>query len=262
MKTKITKFLFFSLLFFVANAYISIANAGDKTKGEDCESFSECQTGLDCVPCASVGAKCLGNMCWAVSPVDPYGSAPDTSQVDPYGSAVDNSANVDPYGSAVDNSQVDPYGSAPDTSAGNNSCPDPKKEYRDYSGNCVPYEAGYEAPPTGYDPTNSGVDVYGNRPGFDCSSGVCFPTNTNLPDKDAMAIVTNILNWLLGIFGILAIISFVISGIQYILSSGNEKMIDTAKRNMTWSIVGIVVALSGLIIVYAVDNLLRGTTYF
>jgi hypothetical protein len=99
-------------------------------------------------------------------------------------------------------------------------------------------------------------------PNMDCdANGICFPTNTNLPDPSGgiLQIITNLLYWFLGIFGILAIIAFVISGIQYILSAGDEKMIDTAKRSMKWSIVGVAIALAGLVIVYAIDALLRGT---
>jgi hypothetical protein len=144
------------------------------------------------------------------------------------------------------------------------NCPNPGKEYRDLSGNCVEYESGYETPAAGYDPTNSGVDVYGNRPGLDCSSGVCFPTSTSLPDPSGGVayIIGNVLTWILSIFGFLAIIAFIISGIQYTLSAGDEKMIDTAKRNMTWSIVGVAVALAGVVIIYAIDKMLRGTPNF
>ncbi|NLC30833.1 MAG: hypothetical protein GX765_05985 [Candidatus Moranbacteria bacterium] len=54
--------------------------------------------------------------------------------------------------------------------------------------------------------------------------------------------------WLLSVIGFIAIVAFVISGIQYLISAGDQNMIETAKRNMKWSIVGVVTALSGLII--------------
>lgn len=99
---------------------------------------------------------------------------------------------------------------------------------------------------------------------MDCSSGVCFPSSTSLPDPSGgvVQIINNVLTWILSIFGVLAIISFVISGMQYILSVGDEKTIDTAKRNIKWSIVGVVVALTGLVIIYAIDKMLRGTPNF
>lgn len=97
----------------------------------------------------------------------------------------------------------------------------------------------------------------------DCSSGVCFPTDTGLSDQYIDVIIENILVWLLGIFGILAIIAFVVSGIQYLASAGNEKAVETAKRHMVYSIVGVAVALSGFIIIRAIDMALyAGSTAF
>lgn len=101
-----------------------------------------------------------------------------------------------------------------------------------------------------------------NNPNLNCDGDFCYPSNTNLPDSNMKTIVTNLLNWILGIFGMLAVIAFVVSGIQYILSTGDERTMDTAKRNMTYSIIGVVVALSGLIIIFAIDKALRGTSYF
>jgi len=99
---------------------------------------------------------------------------------------------------------------------------------------------------------------------MDCSSGVCFPSGTSLPDPSGgvVQIISNVLVWILGIFGVLALIAFTISGMQYILSVGDEKTIDAAKRNMKWSIVGVIVALSGVVIIYAIDKMLKGTATF
>lgn len=92
-------------------------------------------------------------------------------------------------------------------------------------------------------------------------AGVCFPLNTGLSEMSVTKIILNLMKWLLYLFGFLAIIAFVISGIQYLSAAGNMNMIETAKRNMTWSIVGVVVALSGLVILTAIDALLRATAW-
>ena len=93
------------------------------------------------------------------------------------------------------------------------------------------------------------------------SSSYTWP-ETNLPDPSGglKEIAENFLKWLLGIFGVLALISFIISGIQYLTAAGNDDGMKTAKRNMTYSILGVVVALSGFVIVQAVDAALRGTS--
>jgi hypothetical protein len=69
-------------------------------------------------------------------------------------------------------------------------------------------------------------------------------------------IILNLVKWLLGIFGFIAVIAFIISGIQYLISAGNENMQERAKKNLIYSITGVIVGLSGLIIVYAVQKIL------
>jgi Type IV secretion system pilin len=75
-------------------------------------------------------------------------------------------------------------------------------------------------------------------------------------------LLMNVMWWLLSILGFIGIIAFVISGMQYLLSAGSEEMIETAKRNMRYSIIGIVVALSGLVIIMAIDQALLGNPFF
>jgi len=88
---------------------------------------------------------------------------------------------------------------------------------------------------------------------------VCLPTGTGLSKTPVADILLNLMKWMLYLFGFLAIIAFVISGIQYLSAAGNMNMIETAKRNMNYSIIGIIVALAGVVILVAIDGLLRGT---
>lgn len=92
---------------------------------------------------------------------------------------------------------------------------------------------------------------------------MCFPMSNviGLSDTPVATLLVNLMKWMLYLFGFLAIIAFVISGIQYLAAAGNMNMIETAKRNMTWSIVGVIVALAGLVIIIAIDALLRGTAW-
>ena len=88
------------------------------------------------------------------------------------------------------------------------------------------------------------------------------PAETGLPDQDLAFIIERVMLWFLGIIGFIAIIAFVISGTQYLLSAGDQNMIETAKRNMKWSIVGVIVAIIGFVIIKAVDAMLRGYMAF
>lgn len=85
-------------------------------------------------------------------------------------------------------------------------------------------------------------------------------TGTGLPYRVGLGqIIANIAYWILGIFGFVAIIGFVISGITYLVSAGDEDTQERAKRAMMYSITGVIVGLVGLVVVYAVDYFLGGT---
>lgn len=62
-------------------------------------------------------------------------------------------------------------------------------------------------------------------------------------------ILSNVLQFLLSIVGIVAIIGLVASGIIYLTSGGNEKRATFAKRAALASVIGIAVALGALVIV-------------
>ncbi|MFA5777569.1 MAG: pilin [Parcubacteria group bacterium] len=260
--------LIFALGIFLA---VDSAMAGTIGKGGDCDTSSDCQEGLGCVSCASAGAKCLGSMCWpeggnstgCISQGDPcIMSNGSNGQCISWGNGAYECSSLTSSPDQNTGTTNSDY-SVPDSNYNPGACPDPSKEYRDYSGNCVPYESGYEAASGGN--TTGGTSAQNsNNPNLDCSSGVCFPISTNLPNPSGgvVGIITNILYWLLSIFGMLAVIAFVISGIQYIFSVGDEKAIDTAKRSMKWSIVGVVVALSGLVVLYAIGGILSATPNF
>jgi hypothetical protein len=79
-----------------------------------------------------------------------------------------------------------------------------------------------------------------------------------LPAGSILGIVATVVNWLLVLLGILGILGFIISGIMYLLSAGDEDMAKRAKRGLLYSIIGIIVGLSGFVIMQAIDGLLRG----
>lgn len=93
-------------------------------------------------------------------------------------------------------------------------------------------------------------------------SGVCIPGGTGLSNYPVADLLMILMDWLLGIFGFIAIIAFIISGSQYMLAAGDDKAAETAKRNMQYSIIGIMVTLSGWIIIYAIDQALSGNPFF
>lgn len=91
------------------------------------------------------------------------------------------------------------------------------------------------------------------------SAAVTLPSGTGLSSDDLATVITRLTNWILGIFGFLAIISFLVSGIMYFLAAGDDKAQEKAKKQMTWSIVGVVIGLSGLVVITAINLILSGS---
>lgn len=82
------------------------------------------------------------------------------------------------------------------------------------------------------------------------------PGGTGMSDATIPGIIIGALYWLLGTLATVTVIMFVISGMRYLLSAGNSSIAEGAKNQMVWSIVGVVVAMSGLIIVKSVEMIL------
>ena len=77
-----------------------------------------------------------------------------------------------------------------------------------------------------------------------------------LPSGSITGIITNILVWLLMLFGVIGVIGFVISGLMYIMASGNEKLAEQAKEAMKYSIIGVLVGIAGFVIIQAINAIL------
>jgi len=81
--------------------------------------------------------------------------------------------------------------------------------------------------------------------------------DSKLSSKSIQAIIIVTMNWLLTIVTVLAVIGFIISGVYFITAQGSGE-IEEAKSWMIYSIIGIVVALIGYIIINLVNSLLLG----
>ncbi|MDP3997025.1 MAG: hypothetical protein Q8P73_00790 [bacterium] len=66
----------------------------------------------------------------------------------------------------------------------------------------------------------------------------------------------NIINWLLGLVGLLALLALIWGGIMYVVSLGDDNRVQHAKKIIFWAIVGlIVIALSYTIIIELTEML-------
>jgi type IV secretory pathway VirB2 component (pilin) len=68
-------------------------------------------------------------------------------------------------------------------------------------------------------------------------------------------IATNVLSTLLSISGIIAMIFLVVGGITYIAAHGEEKRMETGKKIITYSVIGIALIMGALVIVKQISSL-------
>jgi hypothetical protein len=82
-----------------------------------------------------------------------------------------------------------------------------------------------------------------------------------LPEGSIAGIIVGILQWILTGFGIIGVIGFLIAGILYIVSAGDKDTMERAKRAMLYSFYGVIVGISGLVIIQAVDFALNAMPF-
>ncbi len=71
-------------------------------------------------------------------------------------------------------------------------------------------------------------------------------------------VLLNALTFLLQVFGALAIIGLVLSGIMYLTAAGSEKQVEKAKKAFYYSVIGIVIAMGGYILVKTIATMING----
>ena len=83
------------------------------------------------------------------------------------------------------------------------------------------------------------------------------------PAGGVTRVLSNFTGWLMAIFGTLAVLSFVITGIMYLIAMGDTRSqtLENAKQNFKWSIVAIATVGSAFIIIQAIDFFLKGLSF-
>ncbi len=115
------------------------------------------------------------------------------------------------------------------------------------------------APPTqqtsGVSPTNGAKDPNCN---FDQSNtagqpqGFCNP----LPDKNIGEVFVRLLKFFTGSVAIVAVVVIVVAGFKMIVASGSEEIIKSARSQMTWAIIGLIIAVLAFTFVAVLQNIL------
>lgn len=68
----------------------------------------------------------------------------------------------------------------------------------------------------------------------------------------------NVLFFLLSVGEIIAIIALVLAGILYLTANDDRKRMETAKRAATYSVLGVIVALGGMIVIKMMGQFFQG----
>jgi glucose uptake protein GlcU len=88
------------------------------------------------------------------------------------------------------------------------------------------------------------------------SANITLPGGTGLPDSSIGAVLANVTRFVTAIIAVLAILMIVVSGVMYITSSGDQGRVDSAKKMLTYAIIGLIVSLLAYVIVIAVGQAL------
>ncbi|MEA1926352.1 MAG: pilin [Patescibacteria group bacterium] len=83
-------------------------------------------------------------------------------------------------------------------------------------------------------------------------------SDTGLNNTSVAMIILTVLQWMLLILTFAAVIGFVIAGIMYITAGGSERA-EEARKWLTYSIIGIIVALLGYVMTTFISSIVSGT---
>jgi len=74
--------------------------------------------------------------------------------------------------------------------------------------------------------------------------------------SDFAKIVENFLLWVLSVAGALTLFMLVAGGIMYMTAGGDEQKVTTAKKVVTWTIIGLALILASYSIIKVLDEIL------
>jgi len=75
-----------------------------------------------------------------------------------------------------------------------------------------------------------------------------------LPESKIENVLENIIKWVVGFIILIAILMIVWAGINYMTAAGDQNKVETAKKILTYAIIGLLIAA----LAYAIVNLIIG----
>jgi hypothetical protein len=79
---------------------------------------------------------------------------------------------------------------------------------------------------------------------------------SGLPEQDLPELVARIIQWVIGIIGVVLVALFVYGGVVYATSIGNEERVETGKKVMLYAIIGVlIIAIAFAVSSYVIQAL-------
>ncbi len=88
------------------------------------------------------------------------------------------------------------------------------------------------------------------------AASITINVSNPIATSDFSILLTNFLKWILSVAGALALLMLITGGVFYITSSGNDQRVETAKKMITWTLMGLVLILASYSIIVVIDQLL------
>lgn len=89
---------------------------------------------------------------------------------------------------------------------------------------------------------------------------VCVPTQaeTGLAATTIPTILVNVANWIVYIYGSIAVAVIMICGFQYLLATGDDSQAESAKRCVKWAVVGMAIVSLSYVFIFTMARLITG----
>jgi hypothetical protein len=85
-------------------------------------------------------------------------------------------------------------------------------------------------------------------------------TTLSLGTADLKSTIINIIQWVLGLLGLIAVIMILYGGFMWMTAGGNEDKVSTAKKIISAAVIGLIVVLLAWAIVIFVVNTANNVT--
>jgi hypothetical protein len=92
------------------------------------------------------------------------------------------------------------------------------------------------------------------------NENIMFGEEVGLEYKDPQQATIDIINIVLGFVGLIFLIMVIISGIQWMISGGNEEKVASAKKRLINSTIGVAIILCAYIIANGIMMIIQGET--